>query len=132
MAAKASRAGGLCMEATMEWKNERVCDVINLVLGAFLLVSPWIFGFASGSQSQNAIICGIIIAVLSIAALAAFAEWEEWLNLIVGLWVLVSPWVLGFANTTAMRVSVIVGLIVAVIAAIELWMMNRGRLTVSH
>ena len=132
MAATTLRARGLCMEATMEWKNERVCDVINLVLGAFLLVSPWIFGFASGVQSQNAIVCGVIIAVLSIAALAAFAEWEEWLNLVVGLWVLVSPWVLGFANTTAMRVSVIVGLVVAVIAAIELWMMNRGRLTVSH
>ena len=110
----------------MEWKNERTCDVINLVLGAFLLCSPWIFGFASGLQTQNAVISGIVIAILSIAALAAFAEWEEWLNLIVGLWVVVSPWVLGFAGTTAMRVCVIVGLVVAAIAAIELWMEHRG------
>jgi hypothetical protein len=118
------------MEVTMEWKNERVCDVINLVLGAFLFASPWIFGFASGVQSQNAIISGVVIAVLSLAALAAFAQWEEWLNLIVGLWVLVSPWVLGFANTTALTVCVIVGLIVAAIAAIELWMeQHGGRLT---
>ena len=107
--------------------------MINLVLGAFLFVSPWIFGFASGLQSQNAMISGIVIAVLSVAALAAFAQWEEWLNLIVGLWVLVSPWVLGFADTTAMTVCVIVGLIVAAIAAIELWMeQHGGRLTASH
>lgn len=117
----------------MEWRNERVCDVLNLVLGAFLLFSPWIFGFASGAQSQNAMISGIVIVILSIGALAAFAVWEEWLNLIVGLWVLVSPWVLGFANTTAAQVAIVVGILVSVIAAVELWMMHRtGRVTASH
>ena len=112
----------------MEWKNERICDVLNLLLGVFLLLSPWIFGFAPGVESQNATIAGIVIAVLSIAALSAFAEWEEWLNLIVGLWVLVSPWVLGFAsvNTRAAGIHVIVGVIVAVIAAIEVWMLHRS------
>ena len=110
----------------MEWKNERVCDVLNLVLGAFLFFSPWIFGFASGAQSQNAVITEIVIAVLSIAALAAFTVWEEWLNLIVGIWALVSPWVLGFANTTAAQVAIVVGILVAVIAAVELWMMYRA------
>jgi hypothetical protein len=110
----------------MEWKRERVCDVLNLVLGALLFLSPWIFGFASGAETQNAVISGIVIAVLSIAALAAFAEWEEWLNLIVGLWVLVSPWVLGFAAGTAMTVHVVIGAIVAIIAAIELWMHRHG------
>jgi hypothetical protein len=51
---------------------------------------------------------------------------EEWLNLVVGLWVLAAPWVLGFANTTAMWVHVMIGVIVAAIAAIELWMMRHG------
>jgi uncharacterized membrane-anchored protein len=57
--------------------------------------------------------------------LAAFAVWEEWLNLIVGLWVLVSPWVPGFAGTTAATVQIIVGIILAVLAAIELWLMYQ-------
>jgi SPW repeat len=117
----------------MEWRNERTCDVLNLILGAFLLISPWIVGFDSGVQTQNAVICGLIIAVLSIAALSAFFEWEEWLNLIVGLWVLVSPWVLGFTGTAAAQVHFIVGILVAVIAAVELWMTHHpGRLTVSR
>jgi SPW repeat len=117
----------------MEWKNERVCDVLNLILGAFLFFTPWIFGFAAGAETLNAIISGIIIAVLSIASLAVFMEWEEWLNLVAGLWVLVSPWLLGFANTTAMGVHVTVGILVVVIAAVELWMMHRpGRLTASR
>jgi hypothetical protein len=123
-------AVGLGWRSHMEWKNERVCDVLNLILGAFLFFSPWIFGFASGAPTQNAMISGIVIVILSIAALAAFATWEEWLNLIVGLWLIVSPWVLGFAGTTAAQVTIAVGVLVAVIAAVELWMMYRaGRLT---
>ena len=60
--------------------------------------------------------------------LVAFAEWEEWLNLIAGLWVVVSPWVLGFQDaTTTMRVHLVIGLAVAVLAAIEIYLVHRGR-----
>jgi len=116
------------------WTNAKWCDVANLVLGAILFLSPWIFGFDAGAASQNAYIAGIVIAVLAIAALAAFAVWEEWLNLIVGLWTLIAPWVLGFhGNRTAMAVHVVIGIAVAVLAAIELWMMSQipPRLTTS-
>ena len=113
------------------WSSEKYCDLANLVLGAVLFFSPWIFGFAAGYESQNAWISGAVIAALSIAALAAFAEWEEWLNLVAGLWAIVSPWVLGFAGTTAMTVHVVIGVIVAALAAAELWMryQNPPRLT---
>jgi len=107
------------------WTNAKWCDVANLILGAILFFSPWMFGYGAGMASQNAYIAGIVIAVLAIAALAAFAVWEEWLNLIVGLWTLVSPWVLGFQGTTAMTVHVIIGAAVAILAAIELWMMSQ-------
>jgi hypothetical protein len=109
-----------------EWSNAKLCDVANLILGAILFFSPWIFAFPSGVTSQNAFITGIVIAALSIAALAAFTIWEEWLNLIVGLWAIVSPWVLGFqGSTTAMTVHVVIGAIVAVLAAVELWIMYQ-------
>src|SRR5258708_14177869 len=114
------------MEGVMEnWTNAKFCDVANLILGAILFFSPWVFGFDAGKASGNAHIAGIVIAVLAIAALAAFAVWEEWLNLIVGLWALVSPWVLGFQGTTAMTVHVIICAAVAIVAAIELWMMSQ-------
>jgi hypothetical protein len=45
----------------------------------------------------------------------------------VGLWILVSPWVLGFqTSTTAMTVHVVIGILVAVLAAIELWIMSQN------
>jgi len=80
-----------------------------------LFLTPWIFGFVSdhcgGAERQ---VSGIVIGVVAIAALAKFAEWEEWINLVLGLWVLVSPWVLSFAaQTTARWAHLCVGLIVA-------------------
>src|SRR6516162_1284550 len=102
------------------WTNAKLCDVANLILGAFLFVSPWIFGFGAGMTSQNAAVAGIVVAALAIAALAAFAVWEEWLNLIVGLQ----------TSTTAMIVHVVIGILVAALAVIELWMtQNLPRLT---
>jgi hypothetical protein len=119
---------GAAKETIMEKsKIATGCDVINLILGAFLFISPWLFSFAPGAESWNAWIAGAIIVVLSIAALSAFAEWEEWLNLIVGLWVIISPWVLKFSGAVdAMRTAVIVGTIVAILAAVEIWMTHHA------
>jgi hypothetical protein len=116
------------------WTSAKICDVANLILGAILFFSPWMFGFDAGAASGNAYIAGLAIAVLAIAALAAFAIWEEWLSLVVGLWTLVSPWILGFQGTRAMTVHVIIGAAVAILAAVELWIMSQHppRLTASH
>ena len=104
-----------------DWSSVRLCDVVNLVLGSVLFFSPWLFDLSSGAQWQTASTVGIIIAVLSIAALAAFAIWEEWFILGAGIGLIVSPWLLGFQNSDAMIVDVVVGLIVAVLAGFEVW-----------
>jgi hypothetical protein len=110
------------MEVTMnQWTNAKLCDVGNLILGTFLFLSPWVFKYPTGAESWNAMAAGVIIALLSIAALTTFTVWEEWLNLVIGLWLIVSPWALKFQGTSALRTEVIVGLVVAVLAVIELW-----------
>jgi hypothetical protein len=109
-------------EAIMDdWSSIRLCDVVNLILGMILFFSPWLFDLSAGAQWQTASIIGIFIAVLSIAALAAFAVWEEWLTLIVGLALIVSPWMLGFQNSDAMTIDVVIGAIAATLAAFEVW-----------
>lgn len=109
-----------------DWSNVRLCDVVNLALGAVLFFSPWLFDLSTtGPQWQTASIVGLIIAVLSIAALAAFAVWEEWLNLIAGLALMVSPWLLGFQDSQAMTIDVVIGMSVAFMAALETWLCQR-------
>ncbi|MGA8613288.1 MAG: SPW repeat protein [Xanthobacteraceae bacterium] len=104
-----------------DWSSVRLCDITNLLLSGVLFFSPWLFDLSTGAQMQTASIVGIIIAVLSIAALAAFAVWEEWLNLMAGLTLMVSPWLLGFQDSQAMTIDVAIGMSVAVLAAFEAW-----------
>lgn len=109
------------------WRKEKLADVINLVVGAGLFLSPWIVGFAAETTaSWNAWLSGMVIAGLATAALAAYADWEEWLNLIVGVWVAAAPWLLAFhANMTAVWVHLIAGAIVAVVAAARIWIAHH-------
>ena len=105
-----------------------VHNLIDIAAGALLAASPWIFGFRSESAaSWNAWISGVVIAALAIAALVAFAEWEEWLNLVVGIWVAISPWLVNFsASNDATLVQVAVGAVVAIVAAVRLWFVHYG------
>ena len=57
---------------------------------------------------------GALIKSVSVASLVAFAKWEEWSVLVLGLWLAISPWVLGFHNATAMKINVGIGLFVIV------------------
>jgi len=105
-----------------DWSSIRLCDVVNLILGGVLFFSPWLFDLSSGAQWQTASTVGIIIAVLSIAALAAFAVWEEWFMLFAGIALIVAPWLLGFQNSDAMIIDVVIGMAVAVLAGFEVWL----------
>jgi hypothetical protein len=117
-----------------EWSTVKLCDVVNLLLGMILFFSPWLFDLSTGVQWQIASIVGIVIAVLSIAALAAFAVWEEWLNVIAGLALIAAPWLLAVQAGNAMTIDVVIGVMVAALAAFEVWLAHKSapRITVSY
>jgi hypothetical protein len=98
-------------------------DWINLVLAVLLFISPWIMGYVADTMpAWNAWVVGIVLAILSIATLSAFAEWEEWINLVLGVWLVISPWVLGFAaDTNAMWTQLVLGVLVVLAAAWAVW-----------
>ena len=60
---------------------------------------------------------GVAVAVFALAAMFVFQVWEEWVNVGLGVWLLVSPWILGFSSAYAlMWNAVILGALIAVIA----------------
>lgn len=107
---------------------DRFQDWINLVLAAVLFVSPWLFQFADNTYAAwNAWACGAAVAVMALAALIWFAEWEEWINAVLGAWLVIAPWVLGFSTAAvAMWVHVVLGLVIAALAIWEAWSAHRG------
>ncbi len=98
-------------------------DWTNLILGIWLIASPWVFHFATASAAVwNAWISGCVIAVLAAAALYQVQKWEEWTSAVIGIWLVVSPWVLGFSSDPVTTSNaVIVGLLVLCVAGWELY-----------
>ena len=101
----------------------------NLVLGLWILASPWFLQFTTaigaevaGGAANNAVtwnlsLVGIAVAALAVAAIFAFQAWEEWTNVVLGIWLFVSPWALGFSSSALlMWNAVIVGALIVVLA----------------
>ena len=109
-----------------ELSRGAILDAYNLSVAAFLFVSPWLFAYASGAARIDFWASSALIAVVSAAAMAAFYDWEEWLNLSVGVWLISAPWILGYAHSRAMHISIGVGIIVAYLAGLRLWLAHYG------
>lgn len=108
-------------------KTKRWQDWVNLLAGAWLFVSPWVLNYASelSAAAWNAYILGAAIVLFAAVAVSVPKAWEEGINVVLGVWLAISPWALGFASNreVAMNTSV-VGFVVAVLA---LWAMFRDR-----
>ncbi|ENN85412.1 hypothetical protein RHSP_52562 [Rhizobium freirei PRF 81] len=104
-------------------EGRRTQDWVCLLLAVCLFVSPWIFGFTSEAMpSWNAWIVAVMLGLLASAALSAFAEWEEWAKMVLGLWLIASPWLLGFAaNANAMWTDIVLGVLVAAASLWAVW-----------
>ncbi len=105
------------------WRRESALDLYNLALAAILLVCPWLFTLTNTTARIDLWASGLAVILISLAAIAAFAKWEEWANLILGIWLIASPWILGFAHTRAMHFSIGIGLAITFLAALELFLL---------
>ena len=105
-----------------KWQRESVLDLYNLLLAAVLFVSPWLFKLTNSSGRADLWATGAVIAIVSLAAMTAYRDWEEWVNVLLGLWLVASPWVLGFPHTRAMYLSIGIGGLVAFLAMLDLFL----------
>ncbi len=100
-------------------KEKRWQDTLNLLIGVWLFISPWVVGFAASdvAAAWNAWILGVAIVVFSAIAVSMPRAWEEVINILLGIWMVISSWVIGVAYRAAGTNAVIVGLLVILFAA---------------
>lgn len=103
--------------------NLSAFDVLSIVAGLGLALSPWYLGFAAESTpAWNAGLVGGAVAVTAVVALFAFHQAEEWINRVFGLWSMISPWELGFSALSPAAIAhVVAGILVLGAAAASLW-----------
>jgi hypothetical protein len=129
-------------------------DWANLVLGVWLFISPWLLGFAAGAAvvggapvggpaaggapavataAWDAWIFGIVIAAVAVWAMSQFAPWQEWVNMAVGIWLFIAPWILGFSGArNAAWDHWVVGLVVFLISLSALSLPRAAAAHYSH
>lgn len=95
-------------------------DPVNAVLGVGVVLSPWVMGFQDTTLAMaNAVVIGLALIAAALGAIFVPRAWEEWTEAILGLWLVVSPWALGFnTHYQATMNALVVG---AVIVALALW-----------
>lgn len=106
------------MLKTLQWE-----DWGGVLLGLWLLASPWILGF-SGEQAatMNALFMGTILVLEEFLELGIHETVEEWIDILAGVWLVVSPMVLGFSAVTGAAINfVVVGLLSVFLAG---WAMS--------
>ncbi len=97
----------------------RTASGVNVVLGIWLIASPWVFNFSGRAPVLNSVLVGALIAMLGVVRLAALQESAgvSGINLLLGFWTIVSPWASGYvANKGAVANNIMVGVLVIAFA----------------
>jgi hypothetical protein len=96
-------------------------DWAGMIVGALIAASPWLTGQTGNNVAiWNAVVIGTLVLVLAALQLASLQLWEEVGEILCGLWLITSPFNFGYAGTLATW-HFILGGVVVVLAAIELW-----------
>jgi hypothetical protein len=101
----------------------------NFLVGVWILVSPVMLGFAASQQPRacwNAFVVGVamMLAMMVFEGSRDFQSpkiWRDLVNFLIGLWFMLSPWILGFETHIAARDSTVVAGIL--VAGLALWAM---------
>lgn len=93
-------------------------DVVSVVVGLWLIASPWVLGLRGPLQALgDFVVIGAVLAGFALTAVFLPESWEEWSELVLGLWLVASPWILGFNDVQpALLNAVASGGIVTVLA----------------
>lgn len=100
--------------------STRTASVLNVIAGLWLIISPFVLRFTAHREAMwITIIVGIIVLVLAWTRAANPARYVglSWLNLLLGIWLIISPFVLNYSNLPRVTWNdVVLGVIVVILA----------------
>ena len=105
-------------------------DWLGMLLGVLIVLSPWFPSQASheivdGDRSYvilNAFTVGIIVFGLAQLEYTALQRWEEVAGIVLGLWLIASPYMFGYSSDGMLRFyHSTLGSLVLLLAILQLW-----------
>jgi hypothetical protein len=101
---------------TLERHPSLGANWLNVVLGIWVIISPFVLGFANlRAVMWNDVAVGIAVALLALSR-SPYNRGVEILNVILGAWLIISAFVFGATLVAAFWNSVILGIVIALAA----------------
>ncbi|PRX46567.1 SPW repeat-containing protein [Prauserella shujinwangii] len=96
-------------EQAAETPQAQLLDGLTFLGGLYVAISPWVVGFSSaGALAVSNLVTGIALAVLAMGYAGAHGRMHRlaWVAPLIGVWTIITPWViLQGAATTGMVIS---------------------------
>ncbi len=92
--------------------------LINVLLGIWVIISPFLLSF---SEISSAMWCnvatGAVVGIIGLIRASPLQQREwSWTNVVLGIWLIASPFVLDFFDQVALWNNVLVGIMIALVA----------------
>jgi SPW repeat len=100
-----------------EWQ-----DWVNLLLGVWLCVAPWILHFTDDvAATNNVVLVGFLVICSEVFTFSALRIVEEWIDVVLGAWLVISVWSLSISTPIARIAIIVTGLVVLLFSFYEIW-----------
>jgi hypothetical protein len=95
----------------------------GMALGIMILLSPWFSTPPDHSEViVNAVVVGILVFGLAQLEYFSLQRWEEAGAFVLGLWLIISPFIFDYAGAGTLRSwHFVLGGLVTLLAVLELW-----------
>ena len=103
-------------------------DWCGMLIGGLIVASPWFpvqdshEAASAGRVALNTIAIGLLVFGLAQLEYVALQRWEEVTTILVGLWLILSPYVMGYSGEGFLRFyHPSLGALVVLLGALQLW-----------
>ncbi|MBA3284334.1 MAG: SPW repeat protein, partial [Nitrosopumilus sp.] len=83
----------------------------NALLGVFLIMAPFTFGYKSSQMIYSDIISGVLLILFSFLSANPFRLWAPWAACVVGTWLLFAPIIFWAPDASAYITDSIIGIL---------------------
>jgi uncharacterized membrane protein len=89
-----------------------------VILGVFLITSPFTFGYKSSLMMNSDIISGALLIIFGFLSANPFRLWAPWGSCFVGLWLLFAPIIFWSPDASAFITDSIIGILVIALSVL--------------
>ena len=105
-------------------------DWLGMLIGVLIVVSPWfplqgnhdVMDSERSIMILNTFVVGMLVFGLAQLEYVALQRWQEVATILVGLWLIVSPYVFGYSGEGFLRIyHTSLGAVAVILGVLQLW-----------